>query len=642
MSSCSDQLAPFESHWNFDSSQSYYHGTIFRFPLRRNGKQSELLEALHSPDISTVREIFHSSLDEARLALLFLRNIKSIDFGVTYGGTSGWSVRRGDWPAKSSFSDWANVVVEKQNDLGEVECITERWWRAIVDVSDAPADLQHRHKRTMKYVECGIAALVAQQEERVKSPLRPLKSKFFNCLPLKFQSTLPVQTHGTFLLSGDRQNIAIEETSQDAGSDWNKWLLEKSLPDLYLHFLGDLGRRIDSDVFQYFPVAGNNTSDPLSDCIRTSFWNMMGSSTCPIFPTTRTFGDSGFQSQSRNSRTPPKLLTFGQSVFDVLEEQKFDVLRTLLQRFCKDLVRPPLQLRKHIQSIPGVKLLTPAVVRLSLKSATPEDIERAIQLDKDFLGNLLSLITPKDTKEFIDLHKCPVLPLATGKVGTLSVLRLNGKVPTMYFSANAESEDIFSFASSIFCTRKGNTTFVKEVVKSGLLNVKDLKKTDISTILTYRTSLIPSSEAWLYRFWTYMNAPVHTPAGNSEPNSLNLDHFEGFPLILLRNHDGTANVGSLHYFLKEPVVVQSTIRGHMDLFADFPLLSVADSKTLPRKYCDVEKSLHDSLALERFLKSVSILASRKDKGFTEYAKTRLKPKSIEVRQVSNYRGQPLC
>ena len=170
-------------------------------------------------------QVFRKTFDEARLALLFLRRIATIDFSVKGGTDFEWRVRRGNWPQSGSFSDWANVIVEQRNYVDENTFTTEQWWRVIEDVHHPPVELQHRHKRMMKNVECGIAALVPQSEKAAGSSLQPLKSKFFSCLPLKFESTLPVQIHATFLLSGDRQNIATEETSQDAGSEWNRWLL---------------------------------------------------------------------------------------------------------------------------------------------------------------------------------------------------------------------------------------------------------------------------------------------------------------------------------------------------------------------------------------------------------------------------------
>jgi hypothetical protein len=77
----------------------------------------------------------------ARSALLFLRSITAIDFSVNRDGPSDWSVRRGDWPDSITYSDWANIFVEVDNYMSGRSYTTERWWRVIVDVPNAPADL---------------------------------------------------------------------------------------------------------------------------------------------------------------------------------------------------------------------------------------------------------------------------------------------------------------------------------------------------------------------------------------------------------------------------------------------------------------------------------------------------------------------
>ena len=88
----------------------------------------------------------------------------------------------------------------------------------IVNVHDVLIDFQYRHKRSMKHVECEIATHILRNEE-VKEFLNYLKFKFFNCVSLKFESTLFVEVHTTFLLLNNRQNIAIEKISQDANSN---------------------------------------------------------------------------------------------------------------------------------------------------------------------------------------------------------------------------------------------------------------------------------------------------------------------------------------------------------------------------------------------------------------------------------------
>ena len=635
--SCQDQLAPFEGLWGFDSDQGYYKGTIFRFPLRIEGHGSELLESRRCPDPSTTIQVFRKTFDEARLALLFLRNIATINFSVKGGTDFEWRVQRGNWPQSGSFSDWANVIVEQHNNVDEITLTTEQWWRVIEDVRDPPAELQHRHKGMMKNVECGIAAPVPQSEKAAGSSSQPLKSKFFNCLPLKFESTLPVQIHATFLLSGDRQNIATEETSQDAGSEWNRWLLQEELPRVYLQFLEDIGRKTGHDVYKYFPVGLSGRQHLLSDLIRTSFWGKVGSSTCRIFPITK-----GSQKlmipgiKCRGNRIAPNLVTFETAVFDVLEQRDSEALQPLLDSCLDVLVRPPPQIAKYVRGVPGVKVLTPAMLRGVLKSTNAtEHIERAKQRDKKFLDIFLSFLMPTTTSEVVDLDGCPVLPLANGRLGTLYLEPTGGNqsgCDKMYFSANDECHALFSFASSILSANRGDGKFVKKVLDSGLLNLKRLEKKDASVMLDCKESWAPqsTSKTWLSNFWKYINSTSPSTTDAAEPESLDLDSLQHFPLLLIRHPDGQETLNSLHHFQNNPVVVHSAVEEHMNLFNEFSGLGVVDSVTIPRSFREAEKSLFKLASINRFLKSINLLAIRDDTSVTEFARSNLSERSIQV------------
>ena len=580
-------------------------------------------------------QLFHKLFDEARLALLFLRNIATIDFSVKGKTDFEWRVRRGKWPEEGTFSDWANVIAEQYSGPDKVNITTEQWWRAIEDVRDAPVELQHRHGRRMKHVECGIAAFVPQSRKDAGPSLKPLKSRFFNCLPLKFESTLPVQMHASFLLSGDRQNIATEETSQDAGSEWNKWLLQKELPRVYLKFLEDIGRKVGRGVYSYFPVESSERHHLLSDLIRVSFWENIRSSRCQLFPITEISQDlNGPRARGRKNRTAPNLVTFERAVFDVLEQRDSEAFQPLLDNCLDDLVRPPVQLAKHIRRVPEVKVLTPAIVRGVLKSArATKYLEKAKQSHESFLDALLSFIMPTTADEVVELDGCPVLPLANGKLGTLllkSKITKSGS-GQMYFSADAKVHDLFTFASSLLTTNKGNEKFLKKVLDSNLLNLKTLEKSDVGVMLGCKESwaLESTPKTWLYRFWNYMNSTTQPTIDSTAQEVLDLDSLQHFHLLLL-HRDGKETLDSLQHFHNNPVVVHSTVEEHMNLFRQFPGLAVVDAGTIPRPYCETEKSLLCRASTNRFLKSLNSLAVGHGTTVTEFVRGNLDEKNIEV------------
>ncbi|KAI9869669.1 MAG: hypothetical protein M1830_005236 [Pleopsidium flavum] len=107
---CQDQLAPFNGLWGYALDVDRYNGTIFRFPLRKEGSQSDLLEtSIHS--LSTAKATFQGAFETARLSLLFLRNIRKIDLHIR-GKSLGWEVRT-EKVDNVAFSDWLSIQVKK-------------------------------------------------------------------------------------------------------------------------------------------------------------------------------------------------------------------------------------------------------------------------------------------------------------------------------------------------------------------------------------------------------------------------------------------------------------------------------------------------------------------------------------------------
>jgi len=623
--------------WGFNSNNDFYNGTIFRFPLRGKGTGSELLESLRCPDLMMTVEMFRNCLDEARLTLLFLRNIDCIDFRIRHNAKFEWRVSRGNWPESGTFSDWAYVVVEHCNSQDDIIRITERWWRVIVDVHDAPADLQYRHKRRMKYVECGIAAHVPTDGKATGSSLNCLKSKFFNCVPLKFESTLPVQVHATFLLSGDRQNIATEETSQDAGSDWNKWLLQKKIPQVYLQFLEDVGRKIGHAVYDYFPIETKQRQQSLSDLIRTAFWKEVKSSHRRLFPVVEPvqIGDTRENGAERTkSRQAPRMVEAKRAVFDILDKQRSHAFRPLLSNCSENLVCPPPRFNTYVRTVPQFDFVTPSLIRRVLRSEKAvQYVEQIMQMNSDSLSVLLSFIIPETDGDFAELDGCTILPLMDGRLGTFSLRTDNAQATSnhTFFSASAECRRLFSFAPSYFSLDKANENFVGKILDSGRLNFKRFEKRQVHVILKCKKTWADdsASKRWLFDFWDYMNSTSQIAEHSFEPKALDLECLQRFPLLFF--HQGcTETLKSLHYFRNNPAVLSSNVEGHGDLYADFTELEIVDSRTIPKSYGEAEKSLFDLNSMNRFLKSLEILARRSAQSITEFVRSRLKERNIEV------------
>ncbi|KAK3176644.1 hypothetical protein OEA41_007967 [Lepraria neglecta] len=489
----------------------------------------------------------------------------------------------------------------------------------------------------MKYVECGIAARVTTDEEATEPSLNCLKSRFFNCVPLKFESTLPVQVHATFLLSGDRQNIATEETSQDAGSEWNNWLLKKKIPQVYLQFLEDVGRKIGHDVYGFFPIEPNRRQQSLSDLVRAAFWEEVKSSHHRLFPVVKPVQIEDIRKYSAmrpSRRQAPKLVEPGHAVFDLMDNQRSHAFRPLLSNCSENLVCPPSRLAKHVRNVPQFNFVTPSLIRRVLQSdKAVQYVESMMRTKSDTFSILLSYIIPGTDSDFVELDGCTILPLMDGSLGTLSLRPGNAKAKNNHaiFSAGAECRSLFSFASSHFSQDKGNENFVEKILGSGLLNLERFEKRHVDGMLRCKESwaVDSTSKKWLSDFWDYMNSTSELAEYPIKPEPLDLESLQHFPLLLC-HRDGTETLKSLHYFRNNPAVLSSDIETHEDLYADFSELDIVDSRTIPASYREAEKSLLDLNSMNRFLRSVEIVAKRGTQSVTEFVRSRLKERNVET------------
>jgi hypothetical protein len=91
-------------------------------------------------------------------------------------------------------------------------------------------------------------------------------------------------------------------------------------------------------------------------------------------------------------------------------------------------------------------------------------------------------------------------------------------------------------------------------------------------------------------------------------------------------------MNSLHHFQNNPVVVQVNVEEQMQLLADFPGLDIVDCGTLPESVRRAEESLSDKASLNRFLKSIELLAVGDGKSLTDFVKANVKEKNIQVSQ----------
>jgi len=618
---CGDQLAPFEGLWSYTQDVDYYPGTIFRFPLR-NSPSSALRTSKRDLNSGEVRRLMDTYFHEARISLLFLRRIKSIDFRIYGDPDSGWSVTRQkpvDEDAKA-FSELVVCQFTKRVDLGNQITGKDRWWVAIEDVIPPADSLPDSSRRVMKNVECGLAALISTAFGNHDSniiPPKALQSIMFNTLPLPISSDLPVHIHATFSLSGDRQSIAVDEYGiQSHGSKWNRYLLQEALPMLYLSFLDDIQTQVRQRVFSFWPQEEPPKRSP-AELLCASFWKKLPQSSQRLFPKAQ---PTAVISQRRAAER----FDISQAVFDFLYKSHSNILAPLLMAMDVNLVREiPAKIAKHLKEVPEVKSVSGPMLRLLLKSEKSRDcLLKEMAKNPGILDVLLLELIPADA-ELKDLDGCPLLLLADGTLATLKFSDTSGAQSSKYYVATDNELKLFKFASN-YLVNSSTGMKLGRILQSGKFNLAQLKLCDVRKLLEMKPAVsTPSADAdkWLTEFWKFWNSNIDSSLPSSNIDTLNIE-------ILGASRDGVQIYATPVAFHTLPAVVEPSAREHQQLCNNIPGIYRFNTKFMPKSLMDKEKSFSSEDSFYRLIRALRILSSQT--GVGAFVKTHLDVTNLKV------------
>lgn len=615
------QLVPFEGLWGFSQEADYYKGTIFRFPLRARTTQSKLIETGTPLNAEAVRICLDRFLEqEGRIALLFLRRIRFMDFRIYGDKEPRWSVHS---DIEEGFSSgWVNCNITKCMNEKLDGLFRDRWWVAIQDPANIPKDLQYRHKMTMKDVECGIAALVPKPKD-AQSPIfthAPVP-RYFSTLPLPFTTDLPVHIHTTFLLASDRASIPVEDSMRDAGAEWNRWLLSYAIPHFLLKFLSGLGVETIGlqDPFEFWP----QESPPkrhLSEAVFTSFWQMLPNSSCQLFPAIQEI-----RAAQMGKRDLRNLVKINDAIFDLLPEDESVALRDILESQIPTLVRPTEKIRFELERIMAVESVTPKRLRKLFKQENASKcLEKAASEDPKVLETLLEIVKPVLDEDFKELDGCRILLLADGTLGTLR-LADRPKHANHYFMANAEELKLFDFALGLLVGQKPGRAFKKAIMDSGKFNITLLDLSDIGTLFERQNfeSKCPTKEmeTWLGKFWDYYRRTETSRPDMKTP-------FRSSPGICCRPIFKATCYGIKTYIEPEmldilPSVIEPDKPQQRSLCDKFPGIYVFSFDYLPTYLRTTETSFDTRASFTRFITTLSKLAKKEGMNLEMYIQNHL-------------------
>lgn len=548
-----------------------------------------------------------------------------MDFRVHGDEKPRWSIQsEKDW----FFSGWTKCTITKCMNQKLDGTFRERWRVAIQDLENRSAELPSRHKRTMKNIECGIAALVPEPELK-QSPIftaAPVP-KYFSTLPLSFPTDLPVHIHATFLLASDRASIPVEDSMQEDGAKWNRWLFSRAIPSLYLHFLEDLGRENHwvRNPFEFWP----QDSPPkrhLSEAVYTSFWKMLPGNSRELFPVTRQI-----RAAQLGKRKPPELVKINEAIFDFLPESKSLALRDVLESQIPKLVRPPGKVSRALQRELVVESVTPKRLRkLFTQENASQCLEKAASEDPRVLEILLEIIKPVQEEDFTELDGCRILPLADGTLGTLR-LATPLKDANHYFLANAEELKLFDFALGLLASQEPGKVFKRAIMDYANFNITGLGLSDIWILLGRHNfaNKTPTKEmdAWLSKFWDYCHEAENIWR-DMKPFTSGLQ-FCRHP-IFVATCDGIRSYVEPEKLDMLPAVIEPDKPQQRSLCNKLPGIHVFSSGFVPSHLRATESSFDTQASFTRFIKSISKLAKREAVDLQVYIKNHLGPDEIKV------------
>jgi sacsin len=169
-----DQLRPFEGLFGFDSDTVKYDGTLFRFPIMESRARSKMYSSV--PEGITVDRVRHALTtygQDAHMALLFLKNIQSIE---CYERNSSGKLDP-LWNVSVKLCRTETPVPDEKLDLiivsGGTSGLRTSWLRltSTLAADRIPGHLRATRERHKLQARCGIAAMVRKQNSGVQGRL---------------------------------------------------------------------------------------------------------------------------------------------------------------------------------------------------------------------------------------------------------------------------------------------------------------------------------------------------------------------------------------------------------------------------------------------------------------------------------------
>ena len=552
-----DQFEPFHQVLDCSLSQgNHYHGTLFRFPLRK--QPSQLSNKIYTKNM--VQTLFDSFKNEASAILLFLKNVDSISlyereergelfhlYTAKVSEKSKTEVRKKrqeliqditlewDFAVRTSF-----YRLETERECAGKPTEKSEWFVANqVGTNEVKVIELAQNLKLLPWI--GIAFPV----DAIKNTRRSLLGRIFCFLPLPpdCRTGLPVQMNGYFGLTDNRRALKWPgpDCQNDETAQWNQLLLEKVGSQVYVNLIVNMTRENSGDISPNVLAQLVYTALPVYNhvreewrCILEQFFRTV--LTKEIFFTT---------ARGINSRW----ITLGEAIIDRLNESddmrkevKQVVLYTLLSAGQPIVSLPAhvMQVIDEYHQISGWKTLqqvSPALLCNVLRSnfdfhqlEMPFQhrlfvLEYALQ---NFQGNTSSLnnvpLLPLDNRQFIKFSHPSVEKIFISSVKHSADLLPNMKHRLLYHTLPQQLQHKLNELGTSKATQLHHPTAndIKQLLWLNLPNDWSCSYyPQLETVTWIPNTNGHPSLAWLQLVWKWIN----------ENYSRNLAEFAGMPLI---------------------------------------------------------------------------------------------------------------
>ena len=261
-----DNLTPFHGVSGFASSgMKSYPKTIFRFPLRE--KPSEISETIY--DVRKVHNLIDALREEAKLLLIFLRSVHTIEvYDILRDGSQNlrFKTEISD-KYKQSLGRKRKRLMDKLKSEYDSKHFISGFFKFSAKFSITVSKVDPNETVVSSWLVChqvgaeDKAVIEAAKKQKVfpwvgaalELSEIPNSGRIFCFLPMPIDasSNLPVHINGTFGLTDDRRSLKWPgfDRKNDPTADWNKMITNEILPKCYVTLLNEAKDCLTADQF---------------------------------------------------------------------------------------------------------------------------------------------------------------------------------------------------------------------------------------------------------------------------------------------------------------------------------------------------------------------------------------------------------